>query len=302
MLDLKKLRCFVAVAEELNFRKAAERLCVAQPPLTRTISALEQALGLRLFERTQRSVSLTREGKRFYPQALALLQQARLLESDIRQLAKGYSGELIIGFASSVPLTDVFSDIIGRFSRLYPEVRLTFEDVSSKTQIERVQDGSLDIGFIRPQGAQIPPSLLAYELLAEPLLLAVYDDHPLLARPSVRLADLKRERFLMFPAQYGSGLNRRIEQLCARAGFVPEIGMVAQQTLTLIALVAARQGVAIVPASLAALRKPGVQYLKLGDDDCTESMVLIYRREQLSAAARRFVELALGPSAAQALA
>jgi len=292
MLDLRKLKCFVVVAEELNFRRAAERLHMAQPPLTRKIAALEDELGIQLLDRSRRVVTLSKEGQQFLPQAKALLLQASQTENAAMKLAQGVSGHLEIGYVSSVPLSDIFSDTIKVFSQKYPDVTIAFEEVSSRSQIEKIADGRMDIGFIRPIRSRFPSTIRSLKLRNEPLLVALHDTHPLASRKAISLKILEGETFILFPASYGSGLNDKIHTLCAESGFVPNVGLVAEQITTIIALVAARQGISIVPASLAALQKHGIRYIPLSGPHCSMDIMLVFRHNKPSPCVRSFIEIA----------
>ncbi|MGF6136384.1 DNA-binding transcriptional LysR family regulator, partial [Pseudomonas sp. EB276 TE3739] len=147
MIDLRRLRYFLVVSDELHFGRAAVRLHIAQPPLTRQISALETELGFRLFDRSTRNVTLTSEGRHFLPYARAVLEQVDLTAAITSKLAAGSAGQLAVGYASSIALSDLFSQTIQTFCSSYPDVQLTVEEGASSTQCAQIVEGRLDIGM-----------------------------------------------------------------------------------------------------------------------------------------------------------
>lgn len=165
MLDLRKLRYFLTVAEELHFGRAAIRLHLAQPPLTRQISALETELGFKLFDRTSRTVSLTAQGRSFLPYARGVLEQVELAQVIAGKLAAGTAGQLTLGYVSSIALSDLFSQAIQAFSLRFPDVQLTLVECASGSLGAQVADGRLDIGLSRllPQGEAVQALSLGEE-------------------------------------------------------------------------------------------------------------------------------------------
>ncbi|WP_017904039.1 LysR family transcriptional regulator [Pseudomonas asplenii] len=281
MLDLRRLRYFLTVAQELHFGRAAQRLHLAQPPLTRQISALETELGFRLFDRTSRSVTLTAQGRHFLPYARAALEQVDLAEVIAGKLAKGLAGQLSIGYASSIALSDLFSQAIQVFAQRFPEVQLTLVEEPSGAHWSQIVDGRLDIGMSRkalPADQHLVQSL---SLGDEPLVAALPDDHPLATASTVTLEQLGAHPLILFPTDYGSGLNETIEQLYQRHGVALRRGPTGRQITSIIALVAAGQGVALVPACARALAKKGVSYRPLADPlACAPLLVLTRTRER----------------------
>lgn len=147
MLDLRRLRCFAAVAETLHFGRAAQRLHMAQPPLTRQISALEEELGFRLFDRSSRAVTLTAEGSLFLPYARGLLDQLERTAGFARKLAQGLAGHLTLGYASSIALSDLFTEAIRLFRERHPEVQLELLEGASAAQWAQIAEGGIDVGW-----------------------------------------------------------------------------------------------------------------------------------------------------------
>ncbi|MBD8667653.1 LysR family transcriptional regulator [Pseudomonas lurida] len=280
MLDLRKLRYFLTVAEELHFGRAAIRLHLAQPPLTRQISALETELGFKLFDRTSRAVTLTAQGRSFLPYARGVLDQVELAQVIAGKLAAGTAGQLALGYVSSIALSDLFSQAIQAFAQRFPDVQLTLVECASGSLGAQVADGRLDIGLSRllPQGEEVH----ARSLGEERLVAAVASDSPLASQPSVNLAQLSAYPLILFPADYGSGLNQSIEQLYRHHGQPLRPGPTGRQITSIIALVAAGQGVALVPACTQSLMNKGVTYRPLEEADACAQLLVLTQTETKS--------------------
>ena len=255
MLDLRRLRCFAAVAETLHFGRAAQRLHMAQPPLTRQISALEEELGFRLFDRSSRAVTLTAEGSLFLPYARALLDQLERTAGFARKLAQGLAGHLTLGYASSIALSDLFTEAIRLFRERHPEVQLELLEGASAAQWAQIAEGGIDgLGRLPPPEGQVGIEVLA--LGGEPLVVAVPNGDPLARQERIDLYDLRDRPLILFPLDYGSGLNELIERLYRKAGLALTRGPAGRQITSIIALVAAGRGVALVPRCSTALAGP----------------------------------------------
>ncbi|KQM55819.1 LysR family transcriptional regulator [Pseudomonas sp. Leaf15] len=273
MLDLRKLRYFLTVAEELHFGRAALRLHLAQPPLTRQISALETELGFKLFDRTSRTVSLTAQGRSFLPYARGVLEQVELAQVIAGKLAAGTAGQLTLGYVSSIALSDLFSQAIQAFAQGFPDVQLTLVECASGSLGAQVADGRLDVGLSRllPQSQAVQ----ALSLGEERLWAAVSSESPLARQTQVSLAQLGAYPLILFPPDYGSGLNQSIEQLYRHHGVPLRAGPTGRQITSIIALVAAGQGVALVPECTRSLMNKGVTYKPMVEvDACAQLLVL----------------------------
>lgn len=279
MLDLRKLRYFLTVAEELHFGRAALRLHLAQPPLTRQISALESELGFRLFDRTSRTVTLTAQGRHFLPYARAVLEQANLTEVIAGKLAAGSAGQLALGYASSIALSDLFSQTIQAFAQRFPEVQLTLVESASGSLYSQVVDGRIDIGMSRLQPESGQTDVQVLSLGGEPLVAALSSDNPLASQDKVSLAQLSAHPLILFPADYGSGLNESIEHLYRHNGLPIRPGPSGRQITSIIALVAAGQGVALVPQCTKTLAKKGVTYRPLADPEACAQLLILTRTQ-----------------------
>ena len=273
MLDLRKLRYFLTVAEELHFGRAAIRLHLAQPPLTRQISALEAELGFKLFDRTSRTVTLTAQGRAFLPYARSVLEQVELAQVIAGKLAAGTAGRLTLGYVSSIALSDLFSRAIQAFAQRFPDVQLTLVECASGGLGAQVADGRLDIGLSRLLPKNTDVQVLS--LGEERLVAAVSSDSPLASQATVSLAQLSTYPLILFPADYGSGLNQSIEQLFRHHGHPLRPGPTGRQITSIIALVAAGQGVALVPDCTQSLMNRGVTYKPMQEvDACAQLLVL----------------------------
>lgn len=261
-MDLRRLSCFLAVADELNFSRAAQRLHMSQPPLSQQIRLLEQDMGAQLFERSRRAVSLTPAGRLLQEKGrhiLALHEEAGEL---CRMAASGLAGRLRIAFTASVPLFDAFSRLLRDFRQRYPQVELDLQHMTTGEQISALSSGQIDMGFMRPSPAfRIPAPIREQTLWRDALMLALPACHPLAAQAPtahVDLAQLAGAPFVLHPAVLGGGLHEHILALCSEAGFVPRIAQPARETSTMLALVAAGLGVSVVPSVYARICPPGV--------------------------------------------
>lgn len=254
-MDLRQLRYFVAVAEELHFGRAAKRLSITQPPLSFNIRQLETSLGMELLRRTTREVALTEAGKVIYREALKLLALARDAEEQARRAANGEAGAVHIGFVGSSFLTRLAADIHG-FSATRPEVEVVLYELNSYEQINALQRGQIDIGIVHPR---VMPSGIASRVLhSEAFVCLLPETHPLAGLEAIDLRQLQHDDFVLFPRDFSPGYYDKILTLCLQAGFTPRIRHKVRNMLTIATLVSSGFGVSLVPASLAKLRLPNL--------------------------------------------
>jgi DNA-binding transcriptional LysR family regulator len=282
MIDLRRLRYFLVVSKELHFGHAAVRLHIAQPPLTRQIAVLETELGFRLFERSTRNVKLTSEGRHFLPYARAVLEQVDLTQAITSKLAAGSTGRLSVGYASSIAFSDTFSLTLRAFCSSYPDVQVTVEEGDGSTQCAQLMEGRLDIVMSRRPPVNANPDIQAICLDNEPLVAAVPDDSVLAVRNCVSLAELSSFPLITFPSDCGSGLNDIITTLYRGNDLTPRPGPIGKQITSIIALVAAGLGVAVVPQCTQALVKGGVTYRPLAEPGATAPLLVLTRRRERS--------------------
>jgi DNA-binding transcriptional LysR family regulator len=290
-MELRHLRYFVAVAEELHFTRAAARLNIAQPPLSQQIRALEQELGVRLFERTRRSVALTDAGHALLERARELLAATQALPQHLQRIARGEVGQLRIGFSSTLPLTKVLRDVVAEHRHTHPDVALHLREMHSQLQFEQLRRGDLDVGLVRyNEGA--PEGIRLTLLRRDPLRLVVPASHRFARRKSVAIADCRDEAFIGFPGDAGTGTGPLLKRLCAQAGFEPRIAQEAREATTQIGLVAAGLGVAVLPAPLEAVRIEGVHYVPLEGEGALLVMSAATRSDEASERVLSFVRRA----------
>ncbi|KXE12962.1 LysR family transcriptional regulator [Pseudomonas aeruginosa] len=290
-MELRHLRYFIAVAEELHFGRAAERLGISQPPLSQQIQALEEEIGARLFERTNRRVELTDAGRLFLDESRQVLAQVDKAVLLARRAHLGELGELKIGFTSSAPFTSTIPSSIHAFRKAYPDVHLDLQEMSSRQVLKALLEESLQVGVIRPLA--LPDAVHWVELFREPLVAVLRADHPLAAgsEDSLAIAALAEEPFVFFPRSYGTGLYDQVIALTRQAGFSPRIAQEASEAMTIIGLVSAGLGVSILPASFRRTRVDGVVYRTLSDPEATTAVWLVRRQNEGSPLALSFIDL-----------
>lgn len=290
-MELRHLRYFIAVAEELHFGRAAERLGISQPPLSQQIQALEEEIGARLFERTNRRVELTDAGRLFLDESRQVLAQVDKAVLLARRAHLGELGELKIGFTSSAPFTSTIPSSIHAFRKAYPDVHLDLQEMSSRQVLKALLEESLQVGVIRPLA--LPDAVHWVELFREPLVAVLRADHPLAvgSEDGLAIAALAEEPFVFFPRSYGTGLYDQVIALTRQAGFSPRIAQEASEAMTIIGLVSAGLGVSILPASFRRTRVDGVVYRTLSDPEATTAVWLVRRQNEGSPLALSFIDL-----------
>ncbi|EJO5057586.1 TPA: LysR family transcriptional regulator [Pseudomonas aeruginosa] len=290
-MELRHLRYFIAVAEELHFGRAAERLGISQPPLSQQIQALEEEIGARLFERTNRRVELTDAGRLFLDESRQVLAQVDKAVLLARRAHLGELGELKIGFTSSAPFTSTIPSSIHAFRKAYPDVHLDLQEMSSRQVLKALLEESLQVGVIRPLA--LSDAVHWVELFREPLVAVLRADHPLAAgsEDGLAIAALAEEPFVFFPRSYGTGLYDQVIALTRQAGFSPRIAQEASEAMTIIGLVSAGLGVSILPASFRRTRVDGVVYRTLSDPEATTAVWLVRRQNEGSPLALSFIDL-----------
>ncbi|MCE9900261.1 LysR family transcriptional regulator [Raoultella terrigena] len=290
-IELRHLRYFIAVAEELHFGHAAARLNISQPPLSQQIQILEQQIGARLFARTNRSVSLTAAGKQFLADSRQILTQVEDAAARAGRLHHGETGELHIGFTSSAPFIKAVSDTLSTFRRRYPDVHIQTRETNTREQIVPLNEGALDLGLMR--NTRLPETLVWQCILREPLLAMVPSDHPLARQDAVSLAELTRQPFVFFDPHVGTGLYDDILGLMRRYGLTPTIAQEVGEAMTIIGLVSSGLGVSILPASFKRVQLNEMRWLPIVEQDAVSEMWLVWskHREQGQAAQRFRKEL-----------
>lgn len=286
--ELRHLRYFVAVAEELHFGRAAERLGIAQPPLSQQVQALERALGVTLLERSRRHVALTPAGDAFLSSARRLLDDARLAAETARRTARGETGAITVAFAASVMFL-ALPRIIRRFRDQFPSVHLELRELATGPQLAALRTGDLDVGFLRHPPTD--PALFTETVMTEPLLIAVSRRDPLASRRRLALSELAQRDFVLFPADLAPGLHAQVTALCANAGFIPHVRQVSRELYTTVSLVEAGMGVTIIPASVRKMGWRGVKYFPIRDAAATSHIDAAWRADNTNPVVRAFLDL-----------
>jgi len=293
-MELRHLRYFVAVAEELHFTRAAARLHIGQPPLSQQIQVLEAELGVALFLRTKRSVQLTEAGQHLLVRAREILGNSANIAGELQQIARGGSGELRIGFTSSGILIDGIRQLLRSYHEAYPRVTLRLHEMYTHTQFAALERGELDIGFVRFNESLAPPGLNLKLLRRDRLCLVVPGNHPLAGRHSLRIVECRHEVFVSYPGGSGASLVDYLSRLCARAGFVPNIVQEAREALTQVGLVASGIGVAVLVEPLARLSLGDIRFIPLEDEEAYMDMSLVWRSAESSPRVEGFLRVLAG--------
>ncbi len=294
LVELRLWRQFLAVADELHFGRAAERLHMTQPPLTQAIAALEATLGARLFDRTKRSVKLTAAGAALVPAARELLARARDLPALARSAAAGELGRLRLAFVSTAGFAWL-PDWVRDFRARHPGVAIELIEATGDVQLEALRAGDVDAGVLLHAPGFVPAGLSHLPLATEPLVLALAEAHPLARRESLKLADVLDEPLVIFPRRIAPSLHDAVFGLYHGAGRLPQVGQEAIQMQTIVNLVSAGLGVAWVPDSVRQFQRPGVVYravkaLKAGRAPALCETSLVWRDIDRVPALARFVD------------
>lgn len=291
-MDLRQLRYFVILAEELHFRRAAERLNITQAPLSIAIQALERELGGKLFHRTQRKVVLTEVGEAFREHATAVLDRFDRGVSDVRDMVSGNAGQLRIGFTAASALLSFFPQVISTFRKKYPRVRVILRDLSSSGQIAALQARELDVGIIRSRNAHPPSDISLTKLVEERLMLAMRSDHPFASEEQVDIAKLHDQPIIFYPATSGVGFYDHFIHACAKRGFTPSVVQEASESSTIVGLVATGLGIAVVPPELECVQMANVIFRPLAGDDALTDLLLACRAGDASNVVATFRHMA----------
>jgi len=288
-MELRRLRYFCAVAEELHFGRAAERVHVVQSAVSQQLKLLEEELGFALLERSRHGVKLTLQGSVFLPEARAILSRVEAGMQRLRASADGLVGRLVIGFVDNV-LWSTLPPLLREFRARLPMIELILKPMDRTAQAEALRASTIDIGILPspPSNQGIETSLL----VGAPLLAAVPESHVLAGRPHVPLAALAGEPFVLFPPTMRSRILELIVAACAQAGFSPRIAQEAEQLHSLLALVSAGLGVTLVPDWVAGAHPSGVSYARIEDHTPPYELFLAWRSDAINPAVRVFKEVA----------
>jgi DNA-binding transcriptional LysR family regulator len=298
LMELRHLHYFVAVAEELHFTRAANRLGIKQPPLSSQIRQLEEELGTPLFHRRTRGVELTDAGKLLLEEARIILTQVETAKTDVRRCARGETGRIIVGSAGAVYFHPLIPAIIREYRMRYPGIVLAPQASSTAPLVERLRAGRIDAAFVRPpisdsSGLTIEP------LVDEEMVIVLPAGHALGGSASAPLTALAKEKFVLYPRALNPDAYDSIISALHHAGFTPTLGQEAPQIVSVIPLVAAGMGVSIMPRSTSQILPDSVRYLSIEGNAPRAEIRLAYRRHDHSALVQNFVTIARRAIAAQ---
>jgi DNA-binding transcriptional LysR family regulator len=272
-MELRHLRYFVAVAEELHFGRAAARLHMAQPPLSQQIKSLEGELGVVLFHRTKRHVELSEAGRLFLGEARATLSQAARAEQTVRDACLGIQGRLAVGFVTSACHT-VLPTAVRAFRAAYPRIAISLREMTPAAQLAALARHEIDVGLLRPPVQEA--DIASETILVEPLVAALPHTHTLAGRATLPLRALASEPFILFPRQHGPGLVDVILSACREAGFTPAVAHEPNEMLSLLAHIAGGLGVSLVPVSLADFHTDSIAYRPLRGPGLGVELALVW--------------------------
>ena len=288
-MELRHLRYFIAVAEELHFGRAAKRLGISQPPLSQQIKLLEEEIDVNLLKRTKRQVLLTPAGEVFLGEARKSIAQAEHAIRAAQRTARGEIGHLAVGFVSSAVYGKV-PYIFNLMRRRYPGVSLILQDLTSEEQVAALKLNRIDVGLVRPPVVDAE-SLIMQVIWSEALMVALPEGNPLTRKKEIGIEELADESFIQIPRHVAPGFYDQCIRICARAGFSPKIVQEARTTPTIVSLIAGGMGVSILPASLLSLQRSGVVYRSLKMPAPTTDMAVVWRPEDESPTLRSFLEI-----------
>jgi DNA-binding transcriptional LysR family regulator len=290
MMELRHLRYFVVLAQELHFGRAASRLAITQPPLSFNIKQLEDELGVILLDRDNKHAALTQAGRAFYEEAMAILSRADRAKELAKAVGAGRLGRLDVGFSGSMIYMH-FPAITERYRKAYPEVDLVLHEFGLPDQTAALFHGQLDLGFVDAPG--VPEELDGMKLREEPYYCCVATGHRLAGVAAVDLADLADEPFVSFN-RLGSPTNfDRLAGMCAAAGFTAKVSHAVRQWITIMELVSHNYGVALVPERMLRAQLHGVRFIPLiSSNPVTSTGFLLWNPSRINERIRRFVDAA----------
>lgn len=290
-LELRHLRYFLAIADEMNFGQAAEKLDIAQPGLSQQIKMLEHILGVTLFDRSRRRLRMTLAGEMFESEVRQIMAHVDHAIETTQRAGRGEVGRLAIGYVGSAAYTGMLTSLVGDFRVGYPKVDLAISELTMLSQLEQIAQGRLDIGFIRPP-VPLPEGVAAIMLSAEDLFIALPAAHRSVGTDAVRLADLSEETFITPEHPPQVSFHAHTVKACGQAGFEPRLGPQGRDFMTISSMVSVGLGVALVPQSVSCVQLPNVVYRPLADPLPKAELSVAFRRGDASMAVRNFIALA----------
>lgn len=290
-MQFRLMRNFIVVAQELHMHRAAERLGMAQPALSQQIKNLEAQLGVALFSRAHRRLTLTPAGEAFQQKAQMALEMADRAVLEARRTARGEQGVLNLGYVSSAMFNETLPGMLRQLHTRWPEINVSLVTGDVQTLYEAVAHYHLDIAAIRGPLATLPEELRMQTLAQEKTTLALYAQHPLAGSAALTLASLKNESWISLTDPDGVGLEQYFIDACRSAGFQPRVVQKVSDVPTLISLVSAGFGIALLPASAQAIRLNNVVYVDILDRLARSELALVYHRAIRSEVVKKFLAM-----------
>ena len=286
-MELRQLRYFIAVAEELHFGRAARRVHIAQPPFSQQIKALEEEIGARLLERNSRKVRLTNEGRYFYKQAMDIMAQVEEATATVGRMSKGEYGNVRVGFLE-IAMDSLLPEAVRSFSHRYPGVSVRLSQFGASIQLEKIHSGELDVGFSTVY-LHAMEGLSSVKLFSKKHVLAVPEDHIFTAKKSVSLNDIAQENLLMFPRTGQPDLYDSIMESFAVRGLVPRVRQEISGLSGASALISSGMGVTFLPDNSRVSRK-GIAMVPISDEFPCMDIYMVWNRDDYSNTAGVFME------------
>lgn len=288
-MELRHLRYFVAVAEELHFGRAAARLAIVQPSLSQQIQHLERELGFPLLRRTKRSVELTDAGKVFLVEAQRILAQVQEAKRAAQRAYRGEVGRLAVGYISSSTY-DLLPMMLRAYRERFPDVEVVLRELTTQEQVRALEEDTIQIGLLR---LPISSPLVRVEVVRqEPIVSVLPEHHPLARQERIAVSQLASEPFVLQSRQRGAGYYMQLMKLCLAAGFSPNVVQEVTEMHTIVSLVAAGIGVSLVPLSTRNIRSQGVVYRELEGTATLTEIAVAWRRDLQSTVAQNFLMVA----------
>lgn len=259
-IELRHLNYFKLLAEELHYRKAAEKLFISQSALSQQIKQLEQYLGHSLFDRNNKRVVLNEAGKLFYKDAVQVIQKMQIAVNNVQLLQKGNTGQLGISFVASA-MQSILPVLLKQFNSDCPNIEFHLEELTNKEQLLALEKGDIDLGFMRSN--QVGQEMMIKSVYKETFTLVLPADHPMSAQDFQHIGELKDEYFILFPNDQSQLYYQQIINLCADQGFTPKLSHRSIHAPTIFKLVENGMGLSIIPTSLATPGNQGVKFIEL---------------------------------------
>jgi DNA-binding transcriptional LysR family regulator len=288
-MELRHLRYFIAVAEELHFGRAAARLFIAQPSLSLQIRQLEEELGFPLLKRSKRSVELTDAGTVFLAAAQHILAQVQEAKRAAQRAHRGEMGRLVVGYISSSTY-DLLPVMLRAYRERFPHVEVALREMTTPAQVKALEENELQVGLLR---LPISTPLVNVEVVRrEPIVCVLPEGHPLAMYERIAMSQLAHEPFVLQSRQQGGGYYVQLMKLCLASGFSPNVVQEVTETHTIVGLVASGMGISLVPQSIRNLRSEGIVYRELEGTTTMTEIALAWRRDVRSAIVQNFLTVA----------